>query len=87
MLFESKCNNAGSRAFTGKSTITVVSFSPYPWFEEWKDEKVKNRGAEYKELKMTIISSVLEVVTQIFPKVKDRVRTSCHLQFAVISVF
>ncbi|XP_046722843.1 all-trans-retinol 13,14-reductase-like [Silurus meridionalis] len=57
----------------GKSTLTVVSFAPYPWFEEWKDEKVKNRGADYKELKAAIINSVLEVVTQIFPKIKDRI--------------
>ncbi|KAB5553715.1 hypothetical protein PHYPO_G00041840 [Pangasianodon hypophthalmus] len=57
----------------GKSTMTVVSFAPYSWFEEWKDEKVKNRGVDYKELKATIINSVLEVVTQNFPKIKDRI--------------
>ncbi|XP_046722633.1 all-trans-retinol 13,14-reductase-like [Silurus meridionalis] len=57
----------------GKSTMTVVSFAPYSWFEEWKDEKVKNRGADYKEIKAGIINTVLEVVTQIFPKIKDRI--------------
>lgn len=57
----------------GKSTLSVVSFAPYSWFEEWKDGKVQNRGAEYKELKATIMNSVLEVLTQIFPKIKDRV--------------
>lgn len=61
----------------GKSTLTVVSFAPYSWFEEWKDGKVMNRGADYEELKATIINSVLEVVTQIFPKTKDRVWISC----------
>ncbi|KAK3553196.1 hypothetical protein QTP86_031776 [Hemibagrus guttatus] len=57
----------------GKSTLTVVSFTPYSWFEEWKDGKVKNRGADYEELKETIINSVLEVLTQIFPKIKDKI--------------
>ncbi|XP_060758016.1 all-trans-retinol 13,14-reductase [Neoarius graeffei] len=57
----------------GKSTLSVVSFAPYSWFEEWKDGKVQNRGAEYKELKATIMNSVLEVLTQIFPKIKDRI--------------
>ncbi|KAF6720952.1 putative all-trans-retinol 13,14-reductase [Oryzias melastigma] len=38
----------------GKSTLTLVSFAPYEWFEEWKDEKVTNRSAEYKALKQKI---------------------------------
>ncbi|XP_062874655.1 all-trans-retinol 13,14-reductase-like [Trichomycterus rosablanca] len=57
----------------GKSTLTLVTFAPYSWFEEWKDEKVTNRGADYQELKDTIINSVMEVVIQIYPKVKDRI--------------
>lgn len=57
----------------GKSTLTVVSFANYAWFEEWKDEKVKNRSADYKELKQTFINSVLEVLTEIYPKIKDRI--------------
>ncbi|XP_028842455.1 all-trans-retinol 13,14-reductase [Denticeps clupeoides] len=57
----------------GKSTLTLVSFAPYKWFEEWKDEKVTNRSAEYKQLKDTMIQSALDIVTQIYPKVKGRV--------------
>ncbi|XP_036445256.1 all-trans-retinol 13,14-reductase-like [Colossoma macropomum] len=57
----------------GKSTLSLVSFAPYSWFEEWKDDKVKNRGADYKELKETLLNSVLEVVYQVFPKIKDRI--------------
>lgn len=72
----------------GKSTLTVVSFAPYSWFEEWKDDKVKNRGTDYKELKATIINSVLEIVTQKFPKIKDKVWTLSSLKspFKIISV-
>ncbi|KAI4901905.1 hypothetical protein NFI96_013840, partial [Prochilodus magdalenae] len=57
----------------GKSTLTVVSFAPYSWFEEWKDGKVKNRAGDYKELKETLINSILEVIYQVFPKIKNRI--------------
>lgn len=59
----------------GKSTMTVVSFSKYEWFEEWKDDKVKNRRTDYKELKQTFIDSVLGVVLDVFPKISsDKVK-------------
>lgn len=57
----------------GKSTMTVVSFANYAWFEEWKDDKVKNRSVDYKELKEAFINSILEAVTEIYPKIKDRI--------------
>ncbi|KAG1968459.1 all-trans-retinol 13,14-reductase [Pimephales promelas] len=57
----------------GKSTLTVVSFANYEWFEEWKDDKIKNRSADYKELKQAFINNILEAVTEIFPKIKDRI--------------
>lgn len=57
----------------GKSTLSLVTFAPYSWFEEWKDDKVKNRGSDYKALKEMMINSVLEVVLQIYPKIKDRI--------------
>ncbi|XP_056117566.1 all-trans-retinol 13,14-reductase [Rhinichthys klamathensis goyatoka] len=57
----------------GKSTLTVVSFANYEWFEEWKDDKIKNRSTDYKELKQAFINNILEAVTEIFPKIKDRI--------------
>lgn len=58
----------------GKSTMSLVSFANYEWFEEWKDDKVNNRGAEYKELKQAFIDNILEVVMDVFPKVtRDKV--------------
>lgn len=60
---------------TGKSTLTLVSFAPYEWFEEWKDEKVTNRSAEYKALKQKFIDGALEVILEVFPKItRDKVR-------------
>ncbi|XP_077069321.1 all-trans-retinol 13,14-reductase [Siphateles boraxobius] len=57
----------------GKSTLTVVSFANYEWFEEWKDDKIKNRSTDYKELKQAFINNILEAVIEIFPKIKDRI--------------
>lgn len=53
----------------GKSTLSLVSFANYKWFEEWKDDKVNNRGAEYKELKQAFIDTCLDIVMDIFPKI------------------
>ncbi|KAL0197330.1 hypothetical protein M9458_005870, partial [Cirrhinus mrigala] len=48
-------------------------FANYAWFEEWKDDKVKNRSIDYKELKEAFINNILETVIEIFPKIKDRI--------------
>lgn len=56
-----------------------MSFARYDWFEEWKDGKVTNRGPDYKGLKEAFIQSVLDVVIQIYPKIKDRVCARVHL--------
>uniref|UniRef100_A0A6Q2XSX4 All-trans-retinol 13,14-reductase n=1 Tax=Esox lucius TaxID=8010 RepID=A0A6Q2XSX4_ESOLU len=59
---------------TGKSTLSLVSFAKYEWFEDWKNDKVTNRGAEYKNLKEILCDSILEVVTSVFPKItRDKV--------------
>ncbi|XP_072549610.1 all-trans-retinol 13,14-reductase-like [Salminus brasiliensis] len=57
----------------GKSTLSMVSFAPYSWFEEWKDDRVSSRSADYKELKEKLINTVMEWVYQLFPKTKDRI--------------
>ncbi|XP_047427779.1 all-trans-retinol 13,14-reductase-like [Mugil cephalus] len=58
----------------GKSTLSLVSFANYAWFEEWKDGKVTNRGPDYKELKQTFIDCALEVVMDVFPKItRDKI--------------
>ncbi|XP_029292618.1 LOW QUALITY PROTEIN: all-trans-retinol 13,14-reductase-like [Cottoperca gobio] len=58
----------------GKSTLSLVSFAKYEWFEEWKDCKVTNRGSHYKELKQMFIDSILEVVMDVFPKItRDKI--------------
>uniref|UniRef100_A0AAQ5ZNS8 All-trans-retinol 13,14-reductase n=1 Tax=Amphiprion ocellaris TaxID=80972 RepID=A0AAQ5ZNS8_AMPOC len=65
----------------GKSTLSLVSFANYQWFEEWKDGKVTNRGHDYKALKQAFIDSILEVVMDVFPKItRDKVSQSLWVE-------
>ncbi|KAJ8389939.1 hypothetical protein AAFF_G00112240 [Aldrovandia affinis] len=57
----------------GKSTLSLVTFANYEWFEEWKEGKVTNRGPDYKELKEAFINTILDTVVEIFPNVKDKI--------------
>ncbi|NXT41902.1 RETST reductase, partial [Pelecanoides urinatrix] len=57
----------------GKSTLAIVTFAKYEWFEEWKDKQVKKRGDDYEELKMTFVDSIMEAVFKLYPRIKDRI--------------
>lgn len=57
----------------GKSTISVVALAPYEWFEEWKDERVTNRGEDYKSLKNDFIQTVLKIVMELYPQIEDKI--------------
>ncbi|KAM4747588.1 all-trans-retinol 13,14-reductase [Rhinophrynus dorsalis] len=57
----------------GKSTLTVLSFTPFEWFEEWKDKKVQKRGADYESVKNAFAEAMLETTIQIFPQIKDKI--------------
>ncbi|XP_057717119.1 all-trans-retinol 13,14-reductase-like [Corythoichthys intestinalis] len=58
----------------GKSTLTLVSFAKYEWFEEWKDDKPTNRASDYKELKQAFMETTLQTVLDNFPKItRDKV--------------
>ncbi|KAE8619053.1 hypothetical protein XENTR_v10009581 [Xenopus tropicalis] len=57
----------------GKSSLTALSFTPYEWFEEWKDKKVQKRGADYESLKSSFAEAMLETTIQIFPQIKDKI--------------
>ncbi|NWU93705.1 RETST reductase, partial [Upupa epops] len=57
----------------GKSTMAIVTFAKYEWFEEWKDKQVHKRGDEYEELKQTFVDSIMQTVFKLYPRVEDRV--------------
>ncbi|KFO82601.1 Putative all-trans-retinol 13,14-reductase, partial [Cuculus canorus] len=57
----------------GKSTLAIVSFAKYEWFEEWKDKPVKKRGDDYEELKKTFVDTVMQAVFKLYPRIEDRI--------------
>ncbi|NXX21073.1 RETST reductase, partial [Podargus strigoides] len=57
----------------GKSTLAIVTFSKYEWFEEWKDKPVKKRGEDYEELKKTFVDTIMQTVFKLYPRVEDRI--------------
>ncbi|NXC21060.1 RETST reductase, partial [Corythaeola cristata] len=58
----------------GKSTMAIVTFAKYEWFEEWKDEQVKKRGDDYEELKQTFVDTIMQAVFKLYPRIQDRVK-------------
>ncbi|XP_067825051.1 all-trans-retinol 13,14-reductase-like [Heptranchias perlo] len=59
--------------FAGKSNMIIVTFAHYEWFEEWKDERVKKRGEDYENFKMSIARRLIDQATEYFPQLKDRI--------------
>ncbi|KAJ1091606.1 hypothetical protein NDU88_004724 [Pleurodeles waltl] len=59
--------------FPGRSTLTVLTFASYEWFEEWKDENVKKRGVDYDGLKNMFADSMIQTVTKLFPNIQDKI--------------
>ncbi|KAM6035018.1 all-trans-retinol 13,14-reductase isoform 2-T2 [Theristicus caerulescens] len=45
----------------GKSTLAIVTFAKYEWFEEWKDKQVNKRGDDYEELKKTFVDTIMQI--------------------------
>ncbi|XP_075300888.1 all-trans-retinol 13,14-reductase [Opisthocomus hoazin] len=57
----------------GKSTLAIVTFAKYEWFEEWKDEQVKKRGDDYEDLKKAFVDAIMQVVFKLYPRIEDRI--------------
>ncbi|XP_027763707.1 all-trans-retinol 13,14-reductase-like [Empidonax traillii] len=57
----------------GKSTLAIVTFARYEWFEEWKDEQVNKRGDDYEDLKKTFVDAVMQTVYKLYPRIEGRV--------------
>ncbi|NXX59254.1 RETST reductase, partial [Scopus umbretta] len=59
--------------YPGKSTLAIMTFTKYEWFEEWKDKQVNKRGDDYEELKMTFVDTIMQTVFKLYPRIEDRV--------------
>uniref|UniRef100_A0A8C5TC23 All-trans-retinol 13,14-reductase n=1 Tax=Malurus cyaneus samueli TaxID=2593467 RepID=A0A8C5TC23_9PASS len=59
--------------YPGKSTLAIVSFARYEWFEEWKDQQVHKRGDDYEDLKKTFVDAVMQTVIKLYPRIEGRI--------------
>ncbi|NXE57640.1 RETST reductase, partial [Casuarius casuarius] len=57
----------------GKSTLAIVTFAKYEWFEEWKDEPVHKRGDSYEEVKQAFVDTIMKTVFKLYPRIEDRI--------------
>ncbi|KAJ7426712.1 hypothetical protein WISP_13293 [Willisornis vidua] len=57
----------------GKSTVAVVTFARYEWFEEWKDKQVHKRGDDYEDLKKTFVDAIMQTVLKLYPRIEGRI--------------
>ncbi|XP_061207807.1 all-trans-retinol 13,14-reductase [Neopsephotus bourkii] len=61
------------RRHPGKSTLVVVTFARYEWFEEWQDKQVHKRGDDYEELKQAFVDTIMQTVFKLYPRIEDRI--------------
>ncbi|NXC76716.1 RETST reductase, partial [Anhinga anhinga] len=59
--------------YPGKSTLAIVTFAKYEWFEEWKDKQVNKRGDDYEKLKTTFVDTAMQAVFKLYPRIVDRI--------------
>ncbi|NXY11464.1 RETST reductase, partial [Pteruthius melanotis] len=57
----------------GKSTLAIVTFARYEWFEEWKDKQVHKRGDDYEDLKKAFVDAIMETVFKLYPRIEGRI--------------
>ncbi|NWR61228.1 RETST reductase, partial [Bucorvus abyssinicus] len=57
----------------GKSTLAVVTFAKYEWFEEWEDTQVHKRGDDYEDLKKTFVDNIMQTVFKLYPRIEDKI--------------
>ena len=56
-----------------KSTIEVITFAPFEWFEKWKKKEWKKRGDEYDNLKEKYSQRLLQQLYRVEPQLEGKV--------------
>ncbi len=59
--------------FPGKSTIEVVGFAPYEWFQAWENKPWMKRGEDYDALKKGIADRLMEEVYRFVPQIRGKI--------------
>ncbi|XP_066301641.1 all-trans-retinol 13,14-reductase-like isoform X2 [Branchiostoma lanceolatum] len=72
LSFPSAKDSTWKSRYPGKSTCVIITFTPYEWWEQWKDKRVMKRGEEYEGLKDTLAQQMWKQTCQLYPQLKDR---------------
>jgi len=56
-----------------KSTIEVITFAPYEWFNKWEQKEWKKRGEEYDNLKEKYSQSLLQQLYRVEPQLEGKI--------------
>ncbi|CAH1238000.1 RETSAT [Branchiostoma lanceolatum] len=70
--FPSAKDSTWNARYPGKSTCIIISFTPYEWFAEWEDGRVKHRGEDYESLKNRLAQKMWRQVCQQYPQLEGK---------------
>ncbi|XP_066301934.1 all-trans-retinol 13,14-reductase-like [Branchiostoma lanceolatum] len=70
--FPSAKDSTWNARYPGKSTCIIISFTPYEWFAEWEDGRVKHRGEDYESLKNSLAQKMWRQVCQQYPQLEGK---------------
>ena len=59
--------------YSGKSVALLITLTPWAWFSDWKDGKLKHRGDDYNALKDKIGSQMWKQTEELFPQLAGTV--------------
>jgi all-trans-retinol 13,14-reductase len=59
--------------YPGRTTIEVVTLTPYDWFQKWQDTRWKRRGEDYDALKERLSNQLLEALFTQCPQLRGKV--------------
>ncbi len=59
--------------YAGKTTIEIVTLSPFSWYEKWKDERWMKRGEDYNAFKEKLSQRLLEELYKKHPELKGKI--------------
>ncbi len=61
------------KSFPNRTTMEAITLAPFSWFEKWKEQPWKNRGADYESLKEEVCQRMFDQIFQTLPKLKNKI--------------
>jgi len=71
--FPSTKDPSWSSRFPGKSTVEVIGFTPYQWFEKWENTAWHKRGEEYEAYKEKLAKPLFENLYKFIPQIRGKI--------------